>query len=324
MQFDLPAGTFHALEGRGEQRLLFLHGFPDHPPTGTAFFDELEAHGHRVLAPWLRGYAPSPRQGPYDLLTFAADVIALIAAWSPDRPVDLVGHDWGGVLTYLVCGSAPERIRRAVSLAMPHPRTLVAQLRTPAQLRASWYMALFQLPGSHWLAARDDFALIDRLWRSWSPGFVLPIAERAALHAMFRDSMPAPLEYYREARRHARKLHALDAPKLRNPLLALHGADDGCVLPPTIDDRRRFAAAYDRTPGHSPSSRARTTRRHRYRGPGSGFRSSRRYGQSACPTSIRSAHGGQATARATHRAQYASSSSPSSRSGRPRVSRGAA
>lgn len=246
VQFDLPAGTFHALEGQGERRLLFLHGFPDHPPTGKAFFAELEAQDHRVLAPWLRGYAPSPRRGPYDLLTLVDDIVALVDAWSPGIPVDLVGHDWGGVLTYLVCGAAPGRIRSAVTLAMPHPRTLVAQLRTPAQLRASWYMALFQLPGSNWLAARDDFSLIDRLWRSWSPGYTLPAAERAALHAMLGESMPAPLEYYREARRHARKLLALDAPKLSTPLLALHGADDGCVLPPTLDDRRRFAARYER------------------------------------------------------------------------------
>ncbi len=199
-----------------------------------------------MLAPWLRGYAPSVRRGPYDLLSLADDIIALIDEWSPDMPVDLVGHDWGGVLTYLVCAFAQERIRCAVTLAMPHPRTFVAQLRTPAQLRASWYMALFQMPGSTWLAARDDFALIDRLWRAWSPGFTLPADERAALHSMFRDSMPAPLEYYREARRHARKLLALDVPMVCNPLLALHGANDGCVLAPTIDDGERFAAPYDR------------------------------------------------------------------------------
>lgn len=199
-----------------------------------------------MLAPWLRGYAPSPRKGPYDLLTLVDDVVALIDAWSPDLPVDLVGHDWGGVLVYLVSAFAAERVRCAVTLAMPHPKTFVRQLRTPHQLRASWYMALFQLPGSTWLAQRDDFAMIDRLWRTWSPGYTLPAADRAALHATLAASMPAPLEYYREARRHARKLLALDVPMVVNPLLALHGADDGCVLPPTIDDEELFGAPHER------------------------------------------------------------------------------
>src|SRR5688572_27211830 len=68
--FDLPAGTFHALVGgdRAAPPLVFLHGFPDQPPTATPFLEQL-ARTHRVIAPWLRGYAPSPRIGPYDLET---------------------------------------------------------------------------------------------------------------------------------------------------------------------------------------------------------------------------------------------------------------
>jgi pimeloyl-ACP methyl ester carboxylesterase len=245
--FDLPAGTFHALEvGHSHaRRVVFLHGFPDHPPTATAFLGALASRGHHVLAPWLRGYAPSPRVGPYDPETLAHDVLALIDRWSPDAPVDLVGHDWGAVLTYLACMLAPSRIRRAVTLAVPHPLTFVRQLRSPAQLRASWYMGLFQLPGAATLAARNDLALVDRLWRSWSPGFTLPEADRTALHATLAASLPAPIEYYRSARRDARRLLALARRPITTPLLALHGADDGCVRPPPTDDHR-FAGPYER------------------------------------------------------------------------------
>jgi pimeloyl-ACP methyl ester carboxylesterase len=246
--FDLPVGTFHALEvGHGQpRRVVFLHGFPDHPPTARTFLDQLVARGHHVLAPWLRGYAPSPRSGPYDLETLARDVIAIVDRWSPDAPVDLVGHDWGAVLTYLTCSLAPARVRRAVTLAIPHPLTFLRQLRSPAQLRASWYMALFQLPGAPMLATRKDLALIDQLWRAWSPGFTLPSGDRDALHATLAASMPAPIEYYREARRHGRRLVPLARRPITTPLLALHGANDGCVLPPTVDDHHRFTGEYSR------------------------------------------------------------------------------
>ena len=30
------------------------------------------------------------------------------------------------------------------------------------------------------------------------------------------------------------------------PLLHIHGADDGCILPPNVDDRHRFAAPHAR------------------------------------------------------------------------------
>jgi hypothetical protein len=38
-------------------------------------------------------------------------------------------------------------------------------------------MGLFQLPGSGWMATARDLALIDRLWRQWSPGFSLDVLE---------------------------------------------------------------------------------------------------------------------------------------------------
>jgi pimeloyl-ACP methyl ester carboxylesterase len=246
VQFDLPAGTFHALEGQGARRLLFLHGFPDQPPTARRFFAELTSRGYHVLAPWLRGYAPSPRTGRYDPMTLADDIVALIDAWSPEEQVDIVGHDWGAVITYLVATFAPERVGRAITLAVPHPISFVRQLRSPAQLKASWYATLFQLPGSGWLVARDDFALIDRLWRAWSPGFRLPETDRIALHAMLRTSMPAPLKYYRDSLRHGRALMKVERPLITVPTLALHGADDRCVLPPTSDDSQFFGAPYER------------------------------------------------------------------------------
>jgi pimeloyl-ACP methyl ester carboxylesterase len=75
--FSLPLGEVHALVGGAvnARPLLFLHGFPDHPPTAVPFLEHL-AETHRVVAPWLRGYAPSPIVGPYDLDTLAADTLA--------------------------------------------------------------------------------------------------------------------------------------------------------------------------------------------------------------------------------------------------------
>ena len=212
--------------------LVFLHGFPDHPPTARPLLDALVVAGHRVIAPWLRGYAPSPLTGPYDLGTLAGDVLALID--EVGGPVDLVGHDWGAAITYAVCAAAPARVRRAATLALPHPATFLRRLRDPRQLRQSWYMALFQLPGAGWLAPR----IIDRLWRAWSPGFVLDPDGRAALHACLAASMPAPLGYYRAM------LPPHRVGRIATPLLQLHGADDGCVLPPEIgdaSDASRFA-----------------------------------------------------------------------------------
>jgi pimeloyl-ACP methyl ester carboxylesterase len=248
--FDLSHGTFHALAGGDPagRPLLYLHGFPDHPPTATPFLAELCGHGHRVLAPWLRGYAPSPTRGPFDPDKLVGDVIELIDRWSPGRAVDIVGHDWGAGHTYLACVAAPDRIARAVTLAVPHWLTFLRQLRRPAQLRRSWYMALFQLPGAGWVVAARDLALVDLLWRRWSPGFTLDPARRAELHGCLATSLPAPIKYYRQMLRPytaaGASLRRLRQP-IGTPLLQLHGADDGCVLPPSLDDGRRFTGPHE-------------------------------------------------------------------------------
>ncbi len=249
IELETPRGRFAALEfGPATGRpLLYLHGFPDHPPTAVTFLDLLAARDYRVLAPWMRGYAPSPLVGPYDVDALADDALALATAWTGGARVDLVGHDWGAAITYVACAAAPERIDRAVTLALPHPLSFFGRLADPAQLRRSWYMALFQLPRAERLAGPR---LIDALWRTWSPGFELAAPLRVELHACLAASMPGPLGAYRamtwpplaaraRIRRAARE-------RIGVPTLQLHGADDGCVLPPPRDDARRFAAGYER------------------------------------------------------------------------------
>ena len=244
--FETSGGSYHALEvGDGSKRVLFMHGFPDYPGTARPFLDELAGHGFHVLAPWMPGYAPSPTTGSMARERVTRDLLALVDEWSPDAAVDLVGHDWGAVMTYALCASAPDRIRRAVTMSVPHPRTFLRQIRTPAQLLMSWYMLLFQVPGAGRIVAARDFALIDRLWRDWSPSLRLPDDERRALKACLAESMPAPIRWYRAAARDTQGVRLFEKP-LITPLLYLHGGNDGCIHPPAIDDSRHFAGEYRR------------------------------------------------------------------------------
>jgi len=244
---SLPGGAFHALAwgDPAAPPLLWLHGFPDHPPTAAPFLARL-AGARRVIAPWLRGYAPSPLGGPYDLDTLAADAIAVIERIAGARGrADVVGHDWGAAITYRACAIAPGRVRRAVTLALPHLRTFLRGQRRPAQLRQSWYMLLFQVPGAERIVRARELALIDRLWRAWSPHLSLDDNRRAELHACLRASLPAPLEYYRALVRPLAGLRARLAAwssPIEAPLLQLHGAEDGCILPPRDPDDRYFRA----------------------------------------------------------------------------------
>jgi pimeloyl-ACP methyl ester carboxylesterase len=179
----------------------------------------------------------------------ARDLSNLAEALSPNRRAALVGHDWGAAATYFAIARSPERFCRAITMAVPHPAAFASNApRLDGQLGRSSYMLLFQLP---FLADRavekDDFALIDRLYSAWSPGFELDRTARSELKRCLAKSLPAPLGYYRALLRSApsyrRALLELSRTKITVPTLYLHGARDGCIGYGAARNQERFFKA---------------------------------------------------------------------------------
>jgi pimeloyl-ACP methyl ester carboxylesterase len=237
-----PLDVAYLEDGPGDGPLaLCLHGFPDHAPTWIPLLGDLAAAGFHAVAPWMRGYAPTavPADGLYQTAALSLDALALADALAPDgRPAVLVGHDWGAMAAYGAVVHRPERFRRLVAMSVPHRAALGARFfTTPAQLKRSWYMFFFQLPMAGMAVAANDFALIDRLWRDWSPGLEPPADHLQGV----KESLAAPggldaaLGYYRDLWNTARHDPRLaDAEAAANswvpvPALYLHGADDGCI-----------------------------------------------------------------------------------------------
>lgn len=222
--------------GRADGPLaLLLHGFPDHAQTWRHLGPALAEDGWRVVAPWLRGYAPTevPSDRLIGLPTLVADVQALHEALGGGPDAVLVGHDWGAAIAYEAAAGAPQRWQRVVTMATPPEPAWRQALRDPGQWRRSWYMLAFQVPGAERLVARDDFALVDRLWRAWSPGYRQPPEDRAALLATLRSpgTLRAALGYYRAMGRAVvqRRFPRANGTVPGQPTLYLHGRRDRCI-----------------------------------------------------------------------------------------------
>src|SRR5512134_3252926 len=93
------AGELAALEWgeAGGEVVICLHGFPDVADGFEPLGRLLAAAGWRVVAPYLRGYAPSALAGPHTVDQLADDLLALAATLSPTAPVRVIGHDWGAI-----------------------------------------------------------------------------------------------------------------------------------------------------------------------------------------------------------------------------------
>jgi pimeloyl-ACP methyl ester carboxylesterase len=217
---------------------LCLHGFPDAAPTWTALLEVLGDAGFHAVAPWLRGYAPTqiPAEGVYQTGALVADANALHDALGGDERAVIIGHDWGAIATYGIAVSAPERWHRVVTMAVPPAAALGAGFLSYAQLKRSWYMFFFQHPLADVAVGMNDLAFIDGLWADWSPGFD-GAPHVAAVKDALRDpaNLAAAIGYYRATLGDGPKDSALDDLQAATggvptqPVLYLHGRDDGCL-----------------------------------------------------------------------------------------------
>ena len=178
--------------------VLLLHGFPEFWYGWRHQLPALAAAGYRVWAPDLRGYNESEKpQGlaAYRLEVLAADIIGLMDAAGQEQAC-LVGHDWGGVITWWIAIHAPQRLQRMVVINAPHGAAMRQQLRRhPAQWLRSAYVGWFQFP---WLPE-----LVTRVGRG-----------RLLVRALQQSSRPgtftpADLERYREAWSQPQALRAM-------------------------------------------------------------------------------------------------------------------
>jgi len=182
-------------EGQGPLALL-LHGFPDTPHTWDHVRPLIAAKGYRVVTPFTRGYAPTeiPTSDP-DAETLARDVVELITALG-EKQATLIGHDWGAGAVYGATALAPERVRKLIALAIPHPATLKPTLR---QLWGVRHFGAYKLPGAHSRFAAHDFAALPKILRRWSPKWNPTAADMAPVRECFADprSLHAAFGYYR-------------------------------------------------------------------------------------------------------------------------------
>lgn len=182
-------------EGSGPLVLL-LHGFPDTAHTWDAVRPAITARGFRAVCPFMRGYHPTAipeRDATQE--TLARDVLALIEALGEESAI-LIGHDWGATAAYGATALEPRRVRKLITLAIPHPVTLRP---TPSKVWGVRHFLFYKLPGAPARFARNEFAALPEIYRRWSPAWDPPPEELASVRECFShpESLNAAFGYYR-------------------------------------------------------------------------------------------------------------------------------
>jgi len=210
--------------------VLLLHGFPEFWYGWRKQIPALAKAGCRVIMPDQRGYNLSDKPKgikAYCQSNLIDDIVGLIKTLDYEK-VNLVGHDWGGVIAWQLAIRHPERLHRLGIINMPHPAVMKRFLqRDFEQMRRSWYAMFFQLP---WL---PEMSMRIGNWRGASLG----MQRSGRTHAFTKEdiekykeawsqpeAVTAMLNWYRAAARY--QLEITNGLRVQVPTLILWGAKD--------------------------------------------------------------------------------------------------
>ena len=121
-----PVAVQHTIRGvryqviewgdRDSPSLVMLHGFADAGANFQFVVDQLQKDWF-VIAPDWRGFGNSYlRAECYWFPDYLADLDQLLSIYSPDKPVNLLGHSMGGNIAGLFAGIFPQRVARFINV----------------------------------------------------------------------------------------------------------------------------------------------------------------------------------------------------------------
>lgn len=203
--------------------VIMIHGFPDFWYTWREQMEGL-ADKFQTVAIDQRGYNLSDKPSGaenYDMNLLVGDVIAVIQHLGKDKAI-IVGHDWGGAVSWQLALNAPQFVDRLIILNLPHPRGLSRELaHNPAQQKNSAYARGFQQP--------------DAASKLTAEGLSFWVKDAAAkpryIEAFQRSNFEAMLNYYK--RNYPREPYTEDTSplvKAKMSVLMIHGLGDTALL----------------------------------------------------------------------------------------------
>lgn len=203
--------------------IVMVHGFPDFWYTWRGQMLAL-APTFQVVALDLRGYnlSDKPQGGEnYSMRYLISDIYAVIRHLGQEKAV-IVGHDWGGAISWQFAIHLPAATERLIVLNMPHPRGVARELaHNPGQQENSAYARNFQQEGAHTQLTAEALS-------SWVQD---PVARERYVEAFQRSDFESMLHYYKQNYpQPPYEDSSTPLVKVKAPILQIHGLDDKYLL----------------------------------------------------------------------------------------------
>jgi pimeloyl-ACP methyl ester carboxylesterase len=220
--------------------VLLLHGFPEIAYSWRHQLSALGEAGYRVAAPDLPGYGRSDKPDvTYDCDWINACLTGVADAYGADRFV-IAGHDWGGLLVWIMARQYPARIAGVIGVNTPDlPRSPMPPVQLMFKvLETPIYIMQFQERGvaewvlGTWGRGTDDFIELIFGMTTHSPD-AFPPAVLDVYKDAFRPAgaLTPPIEYYRNLDRNWELTTGIADRTIDVPCLMISAADDPVLTP---------------------------------------------------------------------------------------------
>jgi pimeloyl-ACP methyl ester carboxylesterase len=185
--------------------VILLHGFPESHRTWRGIAPKLDDDFYLVM-PDQRGFGASDRPQEVEAYTtdaLVADIFALADALAIDR-FALVGHDWGGAISWPAALRGDPRLTALAIVNAPHPLIFQKSLIEDAgQRAASQYISAFRTPGFERAVERMGYeAFFEKSFSGHVDLAIIPEAEKRQYLADWSQpgALTAMLNWYRGSR----------------------------------------------------------------------------------------------------------------------------
>jgi len=225
----------------GSPLVLSLRGFPQTSHTWRHQLPALAAAGYFAVAPNQRGYSPHARPGKvedYSTDRLMADARTMVKSLGYER-YNLVGHDWGGQLSWLIAAQFPNELDSLTVLSRPHPAAFARAMKADtAQAERSRHHRAFQEEN----AARELLADGAKRLRSTLRHQGVQEADIEAYLSRLGtfEALNAAINWYRAPRAAGSTLALPDVPAVSVPTMYLWGDSDATVGRIAAEATREF------------------------------------------------------------------------------------
>ena len=204
--------------------IVFIHGFPDFWYSWRHQMAALK-DDYKCVAIDLRGYNKSDKPKGienYAIKHLVTDVAAVIKHHGEEKAI-IVGHDWGGMISWQFALGMPDMVDRLVICNLPHPQAISRELaNNPKQQANSSYARNFQREGAHTMLSAEMLA-----------GFLNSDSDEVKqryIDAFSASDFEAMLAYYKMNYPKEPYEQITGLPNIKMPVLQFHGLDDSALL----------------------------------------------------------------------------------------------